>query len=156
MNRPSVDRLQEIALPAAPLYTPHTWGWAALAGLLLVLALAWALWRLRHWQQDRYRREALQQLQHIEAAAALDPLALRELPELLKRTALSWPTPAPVQTLRGSAWQAFLQAHCTTPLPADFSMQLAGLAYAPVHQWGDTRGVLQHSRHWLEHHHVAA
>lgn len=155
MNRPSIDQLQEIALPDAPAYAPNTWGWAALGGVLLALLLAWALWRLRRWQQNRYRREALQQLQRIEAAAANDPLALRELPELLKRTALSWPTPAPVQALRGSAWQAFLQAHSSAPLPADFSAQLAGLAYAPVHDWHDTRALLQHCRHWLEHHHVA-
>lgn len=155
MNRPSVEQLQEIALPAAPAYTPQTWGWAALAGLIAVLALAWATWRLRRWQRERYRREALRELQRIEAAASRDPQALRELPALLKRTALSWPAPPPVQTLRGSAWQAFLQTHCAAPLPIDFAEQLASLAYAPTRAWGDTTAVCQHCRHWLEHHHVA-
>jgi hypothetical protein len=54
-----------------------------------------------------------------------------------------------------------LQAHSKKPLPADFSAQLAQLAYAP----DDTlralpapqrQALFDTCQDWLEHHHVAA
>jgi hypothetical protein len=82
---------------------------------------------------------------------------LRELPELLKRVAISMPYAKPVGAsllamasgqspppliasslpqdspagLGKEDWQAFLQRHSKQPLPVDFSQQLSLLAYAP-------------------------
>ena len=125
--------------------------------------------------------------------------ALRELPELLKRVALSMParcpplernpcgswlareraehirhlmltdrTPSlskPAPTGSCGAWAGglarLLQRHSKKPLPADFSEQLAQLAYAP----DDTlralpapqrQALFDTCQHWVEHHHVAA
>jgi hypothetical protein len=66
-----------------------------------------------------------------------------------------------VGPLGGEDWQAFLVRHSPQPLPADFSQQLALLAYArdtsvqaltpeQREQLFDT------CKHWVEHHHVAA
>jgi hypothetical protein len=117
--------------------------------------------------------------------------ALRELPELLKRVALSMPlkhcpvgaaegcdllillfkgnvkrsqpsaAPTGVAALGRSDWQAFLQQHSKKPLPANFSAQLAQLAYAPdatlralpVEQ---RQALFDTCQHWVEQHHVAA
>jgi hypothetical protein len=63
--------------------------------------------------------------------------------------------------LGGEEWQAFLVRHSSQPLPADFSQQLAQLAYAP----DATLLALpsEHRQHlfdtcklWVERHHVAA
>jgi hypothetical protein len=157
---PSIDQLKELALPPAPSYLPQTWGWALLAALLLLVLLSYGAWRYRRWQLDRYRREALVQLAELEAAMA-DPqqrlTALRALPELLKRVALSMPASPAVATLRGRDWQAFLSAHSRAPVTADFAEQLARLAYAPdssLHTV-DTKALLQQCTSWVEHHHVA-
>ena len=53
--------------------------------------------------------------------------ALREVPELLKRVALSMPEAPAVAPLHAADWQAFLVSHSSTPLPADFAWQLAQL-----------------------------
>lgn len=160
---PSIDQLQEMPLPPPPAYLPQTWGWAVLLALLLLGALAWGARRYWRWRRDAYRREALAQLARLQASDERIH-ALRALPELLKRVALSMPPashasrgrrpagealatasgtfagkPAPagprgVAGLRGADWQAFLQQHCPLPLPEDFSQQLALLAYAPQAQ----------------------
>jgi len=159
-NVPSIDQLKELALPPAPSYLPQTWGWAAL-GIVLVLAVVlYGAWRYRRWQLNRYRREALVQLATLEAALT-DPhqrlAALRTLPELLKRVALSMPARPAVATLHSNEWQAFLSAHSRTPLPADFAEQLARLAYAPERTLAavDAQALVQQCRTWVEQHHVA-
>lgn len=69
--------------------------------------------------------------------------------------------PQGVAALGKDDWQAFLQRHSKKPLPADFSTQLAQLAYAP----DDTlralptpqrQALFDTCQYWVEHHHVAA
>ncbi|MBS4089073.1 DUF4381 domain-containing protein [Pseudomonas rustica] len=196
-NIPSIDQLKELAPPAPVSYAPQTWGWWVLLGLLIVLAIVIGVRRYLQWRRDEYRREGLARLTQLRSRSD-DLNALRELPELLKRVALSMPTqsrhwnttpvgagllakasvqstskvherassrasplPQGVAALGKEDWQRFLQAHSKKPLPADFSAQLAQLAYAP----DDTlRALPTPQRHalfdtcqdWLEHHHVAA
>jgi hypothetical protein len=66
-----------------------------------------------------------------------------------------------VGALGGDDWQAFLVRHSAQPLPADFSQQLAQLAYAPdatllalpdEHR----QQLFATCKRWVEHHHVAA
>lgn len=88
---PSIDQLTELGLPAPVSYTPQTWGWWLLLGLLIAGVLVWAGRRYWQWRRDRYRREALVRLAELENSS--EPIsALRELPELLKRVALSMPS----------------------------------------------------------------
>lgn len=102
--------LHDVALPTPPPWLPpHGPGWWLLAALLLGV-LAWAGWRLwlRH-RRNRYRREALSQLERL-AAQPLTPQALAELSGLLKRTALVAYPRELVASLSGSAWRQFLCA----------------------------------------------
>jgi hypothetical protein len=194
-NIPSIDQLKEIALPAPVSYAPQTWGWWVLFGLLVVAVLLISARRYWQWRRDRYRREARVRLAELQASDnQLD--ALRELPELLKRVALSMPSPwnakpvgvsllamaarhstpkvtdAPLSraasllqgnlgALGGEDWQAFLVRHSTQPLPADFSQQLAQLAYAPdatllAIPSEQRQQLFNTCKLWVEHHHVAA
>ncbi|MFJ4248333.1 protein of unknown function [Pseudomonas helmanticensis] len=196
-NIPSIDQLKELGLPAPVSYAPQTWGWWVLLGVLLVLTLIIAVRRYRQWQRDQYRREALARLEQLRSRSD-DLNALRELPELLKRVALSMPTQSPSwnpisvgvsllaiassrsthsstdrtpsragSLLQGSAalgredWQVFLQQHCRKPLPANFSAQLAQLAYAPDEVLRalpapQRQSLFETCQDWVEHHHVAA
>lgn len=162
MSGPAVDQLQELAPGAPPFsYLPQTWGWGLLLGLLLAGLLTWAVLRCWRWRRDRYRREALLRLDQLAAAAAEQRLmALRELPELLKRVALSMPGAPAVGTLGGQAWQQFLATHGRQPLPATFAAQLQLLAYAPDAQLAalddaSVQRLLDVTRQWIEAHHVA-
>ncbi|WP_309676342.1 DUF4381 domain-containing protein [Pseudomonas sp.] len=192
-NIPSIEQLKEIALPAPVSYAPQTWGWWVLLAVLIAAVLLVGARRYWQWRRDRYRREALVRLAELQNSD--DQLnALRELPELLKRVALSMPpdwnkkpvgasllakrplhsplmstdqTPSragslpQVTALGGKDWQAFLELHSAQPLPADFSQQLAQLAYAPdaallALKTEQRVQLFATCKHWVEHHHVAA
>ncbi|VVM46032.1 DUF4381 domain-containing protein [Pseudomonas fluorescens] len=188
---PSIGQLKEIGLPAPVSYAPQTWGWWVLLAVLLGGVLLVGARRYWQWRRDRYRREALVRLAELQNSD--DRLsAMRELPELLKRVAISMPAANPVgaglpamgashstimstertpsrasplpqgpAALGKADWQAFLVRHCTQPLPADFSQQLAQLAYAPdatLLALPDTQRqhLFDTCKRWVEHHHVAA
>lgn len=164
MSAPAnISQLQDLPLPAAVSYLPQTWGWLALLLLLLAVGLGYAGRALYRWRRNRYRRAALAELSRLELALtepAQVVAALRQLPELLKRTALSMPDPPAVASVSGQAWQQFLQASSPTRLPEDFAEQLAMLAYAPQSQLlnlppTQLAQLLNSSRLWLEQHHVA-
>lgn len=165
MNSPrvaTIDQLQELAPGAPPFdYLPQTWGWALILVLLLLVALVGATIRWRRWRRDRYRREALDVLARLERElAAHGPLALRPLPELLKRVALSMPSARAAGSLGGAQWQAFLDAHAPEPLPADLAARLHLIAYAPrerleAFEQDQARALLRVCRRWIEAHHVA-
>ncbi|UVJ46275.1 DUF4381 domain-containing protein [Pseudomonas sp. LS1212] len=161
---PTIDQLQELALPPAISYTPQTWGWWLLLAVVLLGALWWGVRYYRQWQRDRYRREGLEQLEGLLGLLgdhSQQIVALRQLPELLKRVALSMPDRPAVGNLGGAQWQAFLERTSREPLPPDFSRQLAHLAYAPEHQLLELapeqgQRLLALSMRWVETHHVAA
>jgi hypothetical protein len=159
MSSPSIEQLQELPLPAAISYLPQTWGWVLLLVTVALVLVAWLTHKAYRWHLNRYRREALARLSQLEQQ--LDNLALREIPVLLKRVALSCPQHPDVASLGGGAWQDFLQRNTPVQLPEDFSVQLAALAYAPdaVLEALDEqkrRELLKLSRQWVETHHVPA
>jgi hypothetical protein len=94
-NIPSIDQLQELAPPVPFSYAPQTWGWWVLLALLVITVVALGARRYWQWRRDRYRREALVRLAELQRRSN-DLNALRELPELLKRVAISMPNMAPV------------------------------------------------------------
>lgn len=159
-NVPDIGQLKELGLPAPVSYAPQTWGWWVLLAVLVLAAVLIGVRRYRQWRRDQYRREALVRLAQLRERSD-DLNALRELPELLKRVAISMPASTSVAALSEEDWQRFLQQHSKKPLPADFSQQLAQLAYAP----DDTLRALpapqrlalfDTCQHWVERHHVAA
>jgi hypothetical protein len=160
---PSIDQLKEMALPAPVSYAPQTWGWWALLALLIVTLMVTGARRYWQWRRDRYRREALVRLEELQQRSN-DLSALRELPELLKRVAISMPNAKPVGSpaaLGKEDWQAFLQRHSKQPLPADFSQQLSLLAYAPdailrAMPIEQRQQLFRTCKTWVERHHVAA
>jgi hypothetical protein len=89
-NIPSIDQLKELGLPAPVSYAPQTWGWWVLLALLVLAAVLIGTRRYLQWRRDAYRREALARLAQLRGRSD-DLNALRELPELLKRVAISMP-----------------------------------------------------------------
>ncbi|HEY7119565.1 MAG TPA: DUF4381 domain-containing protein [Tepidisphaeraceae bacterium] len=107
----SLDRLHDVVAPPPVPWWPPAPGWRWLIGILLALALYAAIRAFIHWQQNRYRREALAACR-AQTALLADPsaraAALSELAVLLKRAALSaFPRPQ-VAALTGPAWLSFL------------------------------------------------
>ncbi|AKM31584.1 hypothetical protein AB870_17875 [Pandoraea faecigallinarum] len=174
-DMPTLGALVDIVTPPAPSWTPQTIGWPV-AAVLVAAGLLWFAWRTwRRYRANRYRREALAQLQQWAAAlgeptpnvsadigAAKRARALREIAALLKRVALSaWPREV-VASLTGNAWAAFLRAsHDNRGSAAD---TLAALVSDAEYQsderlcreWDCVRAamLIRACRDWIERHHV--
>lgn len=163
-DAPGLDQLRELPLPAAVPYWPQTWGWLVLAVILLALLGGGLFAALRHRRRNRYRREALAELGRLDQAVQVDPLALRALPGLIKRTALAAQRggrkTGGVGALSGEAWVRALAAGSVALAP-DSATLLAVIAYAPDDRLrslapAQTRQLLRETRVWMERHHVAA
>ncbi len=114
----SLQNLNDIVLPADVGWWPLATGWYVLSGLLLI-ALAWFGYRwVQRWINNRYRRAALRELQllakRIENTEKRDA-NLRQIPILLKRTALAAYPRSQVASLSGKNWFHFLNSTLKNP-----------------------------------------
>ena len=98
--------LKEIQLPEPVSYMPQTFAWYILLLFALSLVGLWILYSHRRSIQNRYRTEALRQLDEIEQS--MRPLS--ELPALVKRVGLAIAKRGTVASLSGDAWLAFLDS----------------------------------------------
>lgn len=123
-DQASLQNLHDIIMPQPVPWWPPAPGWYVICGIIL-LALTWILWRLvARWRSNAYRRISLKELGRIRSTIRSDQpdqsgqpeSFLRELPELVKRTALSvWPREK-VASLTGSEWLFFLDQTGSTNL----------------------------------------
>ena len=166
MNSPdpaSLQNLNDIVLPAPVAWWPLASGWYFLLGILFV-ALAWFGYRaLQLWIKNRYRRAALTELRRLaEGIQNTENRAssLRQLPVLLKRTALSAYPRHQVASLSGGDWYGFLNSQLKVPA---FTGTTTGLLDDISYSTGDltmvdsqaTKALLDTIEHWLKHHHPA-
>jgi hypothetical protein len=153
--RAALQKLADIPLPPSVSWWPQTWGWAVLGGLLLAVGV-WQGWRAwRRWDANRYRREALAELDRLEAGP---PQALAAaLPQLLKQVALAaWQRTA-VAPLSGPGWVAFLRANGgAAGFPDAAAALLDDMEYRATPNADDTRAAAKAVRWWIEGHVVPA
>jgi hypothetical protein len=151
--------LKDIAVPQPVSWLPKTWGWLALALILLAAILLCGLLLYRRWRRNAYRREALRLLDEIagdfrngQTRAGASP----RLGELLKRTALAaWPRKT-IAAVSGNEWVGFLSSH--GEIGDTLKRYLDDLEYRgdaiPGADAADD--LLRDARRWIERHHVSA
>lgn len=99
--------LIDIPLPQEVSLWPQTWPLRIAIALIVAGALI-AIWRLgRRFYTNRYRREALRELDAMPGNCAADQIAM-SLSVLVRRTALGAFPRESVAPLAGPAWLAFL------------------------------------------------
>ncbi|CAA0078295.1 Uncharacterised protein [Halioglobus japonicus] len=119
----------EVVSPGDISWLPQTAGWLWLGLLLGALLLRYGWKKLRHWHQNRYRREAAARLQQIAQDAAQDTWLI-ELNKLLKLTALAAFSREQVARLSGQEWVLFLNQRCASaPFSPDHCTLLARGVY---------------------------
>lgn len=163
MNSPdpaSLQNLNDIVLPETVGWWPLASGWYFLIGILLVI-LAWLTYTsVRRWINNRYRRAALQQLQLLAddiQNTHKRVTGLRQIPVLLKRTALSVYPRGDLASLTGKDWHDFLNSKVSKP---SFPEATACLLDEVSYSTGDlskvdtqaAKDLLKASHHWLKHH----
>ncbi len=152
LTRLALEKLNDIVLPQPVPWLPQTWGWLALAFLLLALVV-WVMWRRhRRYLANRYRREALAEIDRLTATSGVG--AMTGIAEVLKRVALkTWPR-AETASLSGAAWFAFLKEHDFSGTP-QFLDDLEYRASADLAE-NDVRQFADDARRWIERLHVSA
>lgn len=143
----------EVVSPESISWLPQTAGWAWLGALLLAVLLRYGWHRLRHWHQNRYRREATQRMQQLAQSEPQDTW-LVELNKLLKLTALAAFSREQVARLSGQEWVEFLNRHCaSTPFSQDQCNLLARGVYEGSAVADATRQALFAAcLNWVRHH----
>jgi len=114
----SLQNLNAIVLPAPVDWWPLAIGWYVVFGIVLIV-IGWIGYRsVQGWIANRYRRTALQKLQllanDIQGGVNRDS-SLRQVPILLKRTALSAYPREQVASLAGKDWFDFLNSNVRNP-----------------------------------------
>jgi hypothetical protein len=108
----SLSNLHDVALPAPVDLWPLAPGWYVVAVVTSALSL-YLIWRgWQSWRRNRYRGQALRELERIRQRA--EGRGLDDVPVLLKRAALSaWPREQ-VAALTGPDWYRFLDGSAGT------------------------------------------
>ena len=156
----SLQNLNDIVLPATIGWWPLATGWYVLIGFLLIV-IAWFCYRSLHrWTNNRYRRAALRELQLLEDRLhkpGQRDASLRQIPVLLKRTALSAYPRSQVASLAGKDWFHFLNSTVKNPLfPEAITGTLSTVSYS-TGELGSidsqaTTALFNASRSWLKNH----
>jgi hypothetical protein len=158
----ALEKLADITVPAPVSWAPQTWGWVAVAVVVLALAVWLVVRAIRRRIANRYRVEALADLAALEAQLDDDghrAAALAAMPPLVKRVALAaWPRPE-VAALSGQPWTAFVRGHAGRDgLPESAATLLADGEYRPgalaTLSAADARRVAGDIRRWIEGHRV--
>lgn len=144
MNTP-LEQLHGFYQPPPPSWRPQTVGSYVALSMLAILLIALAAFLWHRWRINRYRREALHKLAHTD---------VRDISELLKRTALSaWPR-AEVASLTGPAWLAFLNGSARqASFDRSIADQLEATAFSsskPSQE--DESSIRSAASLWIKHH----
>jgi hypothetical protein len=159
-----LNGLQEITLPEPPSYRPRTIGWAILLAIALVALLIWGLRFYQTWRRNRYRRLALKRLTELGQAVQVPDSridALKELPVLVKQTALAGYPRDQVAQLTGDRWLAFLdRTYQGQAFTQGMGRLLSSLAYQPTESWHslsahEVDGLIALIRDWILSHRPA-
>ncbi len=148
-----LDRLHSVVEPEPISWVPQTTAWAVLA-VVLAIVTALAAWRWqRRWQRNRYRREALAELDRIEAQAEHDlPV---KVAELLRRTALVSFDRHDVASLFGNDWLVFLdRSQGGNTFTSGPGHVLTTAPYGAAVTEGDRRELIGAARGWIRTHHA--
>ncbi len=144
----SLERLNDIALPATVPGWPLAPGWYVLSALLMFACVWLATRAWKHWRANAYRREALRELAGAENEVAIA--------ELLRRTALVCVPRSVVAELSGAQWASWLDARCAGSMPAAVHAMLAGGIYAAPAVSPDLRTLHDYAARWIAAHRLLA
>ncbi|WP_285162646.1 DUF4381 domain-containing protein [Shewanella goraebulensis] len=151
-----VKELIETTPPEAINWWPQTLGWQVVAFFLFIIFLRKLYLRWRLYQHNVYRRDAIAWLNQLPPFEKLSTQPIfRQLPNLLRKTALGGYQRTEIANLSGNSWAQWLDEQCTqSSFGEDGAFMLHRLAYDS--DWSMTSdqmdSLTQKVRLWIEHH----
>lgn len=136
--------------------TPVGWwppapGWWFLAALCLALLIAVAVWGWRRHRRNRYRRQALTELQALRTNGFPGSEQVQQINAVLKRAALMAYGTTRVAPLGGDEWIRFLDA--TLPHKRQAFAGIDGdILYTPEPSSATTEAFAEAATIWVRHH----
>jgi hypothetical protein len=130
----ALKELAETSQPAAISWWPQTLAWKIVLLLLIVYVIKKLHQKVQAYKRDAYRRDALSWIAKLpEYNSDLPAAEFRQLPALLRRTAILGFSRENVSMLANNHWEVWLDKQCQQ---CGFSQQYARLlhhlAYAPT------------------------
>jgi hypothetical protein len=164
-ERPLADASQPVADPVAGLVDippppavslwPQTMTSRITIAIALVALIAWICWFVRHRRMNRYRREALAELDRIAATSAPPGERAASLALLVRRTALAAFPRAQVAALTGASWLSFLdRSYEGTAFSDGPGRDLEAAVYRPIPDGENLAPRIDLVRRWIEAHHA--
>jgi hypothetical protein len=127
----------------------ETPGWYILAGILLILAIIAIFLQIRKYIKNRYRREAMEKLEHFDNTADMVP----QLLVVLKQTAMHVFGRDRVGQLYGKEWLSFLDSTGKDVRISDYHDQIRNAVYAGKEIEQDTqKAILLNAKKWIRTH----
>lgn len=161
VTQAALRTLKDIVVPPPVSWFPQTWGWAVLALIVAVIAVILILHWLKRYRADRYRREALRELDALKAqwnAPSGDEDAVAALAVLLKRVALAAYPRREVAALTGAPWTEFLRNQTGGTLDPALAAMLDDGEYRKAEKAAtgtpSVPAIASGVRQWIEEHHV--
>ena len=100
-----LEQLKDIHLPPEVSNWPPAYGWWILALTILIVIVAIIIWLIKRYQARVIKRQALRELEQINADMNEWPLQLNSL---LKKVSLSYFPNAKIASLYDASWSEFL------------------------------------------------
>lgn len=143
----SLSELQDIIMPEAVGFFPPAPGLYPIGLILIAIAVNFFINQYRNYKQNRYRRQAMDQLKGLEkiiissSDETLRINAASSLPVLLKRTAITAFGREKTAALSQNSWMNFLNSKISR---TRFSSDMAGIL--SICAWGSKDQILAISR----------
>ena len=143
MNDPaSLDNLRDIAQPEAVSMWPSAPGWWVVLACVTVMVAVVVYRQTKLWLVNRYRRDALRELQTADGD--------RAIAEILKRTALAAFPRSDVASLSGEAWCRWLSDTSGLKIEPAIEQSLAISRFQS--NAGRTKGLQDFAEAWIQRH----
>ncbi|MBK1877309.1 DUF4381 domain-containing protein [Pelagicoccus mobilis] len=144
----SLKELDEVLMAEPISLFPSTPAWYWVLGFIAIVAVHLAVRSYLNWKRNKYRRDALKELENIKGSKTLD-----QLPSLLKRTAICAYGRESVASLSGTSWIDFLnRTHSRQPFDTHSGEELLALAYSPSPSIAGSSDLTEKVEIWIRHH----
>lgn len=147
-----LEKIVETQPPEAISWLPQTIGWKITFVILFFYLCFKVIAEYKKYKRNTYRRNALKWLKQYQSD---EEWYYRQLPVLLRKTAISGYDRTTITSLSGGDWDSWLDSQCQkTDFSSSCSMILHQLAFAPDFNLSaqEKQLLIQHVSTWIKHH----